>query len=141
MNTESKSTNTVQREMRLVAKKIYRAHLPPYLKQPWARGRGKCYEDWLKEQLKVLVMDEVFADRGRLEELKMIQKEVSLVFGLFATSFRILDHFGMHLRAQTLGQYELWPEDEKLLVSLCRKFLKSKGELDIRSECPMVSEE
>lgn len=126
----------VQRQARTIAKKVYSTYLPPYLKQPWEKGRGKWYEDWLKEQLDMLVTSEVCDDPCRLQQLECLQKDISLVFGLFATSFRILDHFGMHLRAQTLGQYELWPEDERLLTRLCRKLLEAKRKGEEQEICP-----
>ncbi len=117
----------LEEDIKAVARSIYGAHLPEYLREPWEGGRGKWYEDWLKEQLDMLVFSEICDDRARLEELKHMKQEVLLVFGIFGTAFRLLDHMGMHLRAQTLGQYELWPEDEELLAQLCEKFLRLKS--------------
>ena len=109
-----------------LAERIYRAHLPLYLQESWSGGRGKWYEDWLREQLDILVLSEICDDPERLEELKHRQSAVALVFGIFGAAFRILDHMGMHLRAQTLGQYELLPDDEMLLRDLCQHFLQVK---------------
>jgi len=108
-----------------VADWIYRTHLPPYLQEPWSSRRGEWYEDWLCEQLDILVTSEICHDPVRLAELERQQSVVALIFGIFGAAFRILDHIGMHLRAQTLGQYELLPEDEALLRKLCAQFLDS----------------
>lgn len=114
-------------EVKAAAERIYRGHLPPYLQQSWDKGKGKWYEDWLREQLDILVISELCDDPGRLAELENQESKVSLIFGIFGTAFRILDHMGMHLRGQTLGQYEVLPEDEMLLHDLCQQFLKIKG--------------
>lgn len=116
-------------EVKAIAERIYRAHLPSYLSESWQSGRGKGYGDFLREQLDSLVISEVY-DRGRLVELEHWENEVSLIFGIFGTSFRILDHMGMNLRGQTFGQYELLPEDESLLRDLCKRFLEAK-QLDL----------
>lgn len=125
----------LQDDIKSVAESIYKAYLPEYLRESWKHGRGKWYEDWLKQQLDMLVISEICDDRERLNELKHIEREVSVIFGILATSFRLLDHIGMHLRAQTLGQYELWPEDEKLLTGLCRELLKRKS---VRTRLPRM---
>ena len=118
-------------EKSTIADQIYKAYLPPYLKESWGSGRGQWYEDWLREQLSELIMNEV-DDWGRLEELKELKGVIEIIFGLFGTSFRILDHIGMHLRGQTMGQYEVLPEDVQLLRKLCRRFLKlKKTDLDL----------
>lgn len=114
-------------EVTAVAEYIYRAYLPPYLQESWQSGRGKWYEDLIKEQLDNLVISETYEDPERIVELKHLQNTVSLVLGIFGAAFRILDHIGMHLRGQTLGQYELLPEDKALLRQLCRHFLKTKS--------------
>lgn len=111
-------------EVAAVAERIYRAHLPPYLQDSWSRGRGKWYEDWLREQLDILVTSEICDDPARLAGLEAIENWVALVFGIFGAAFRILDHIGMHLRGQTFGQYELLPEDVALLDDLCQRFLE-----------------
>ena len=105
-----------------VADLIYKDFLPSYLWRSWKKGRGNWYEEWLREQLDMLVMSEV-NDWGRLEELKRHGEVASLIFGIFGASFRILDHLGMHLRGQTLGQYELLPEDVELLRDLSHRLL------------------
>lgn len=110
-------------EVAAVAERIYRAHLPPYLEESWSKGKGKWCEDWLREQLDILVLSEICDDPVRLAELERQQNVVALTFGIFGAAFRILDHMGMHLRAQTLGQYEVLPEDEMLLRDLCWQFL------------------
>ena len=112
-------------EVKTIADSIYKAHLPPYLQESWQKGRGKWYEDSLREQLHTLVISEVY-DSSRLAELEHWQNEISLIFGILGAAFRILDHIGMHLRGQTLGQYELLPEDEELLRGLCKRFLKAR---------------
>jgi len=124
----------IRKQVEKYAQRIYKTHLPPYLQDSWHSGRGKWYEEWLREQLDTLILSEIEDDPCRLNELKRIESEVSLVFGIFGTAFRILDHFGMHLRAQTLGQYELWQEDEKLLHKLCRKFLHAKDSKTIATD-------
>lgn len=111
-------------EMTAVAECIYRAYLPDYLKESWQSGRGRWYEDLIREQLDNLVISETYEDPERVTELKHLQNTVSLVLGIFGAAFRILDHIGMHLRGQTLGQYELLPEDEALLRQLCQHFLE-----------------
>lgn len=103
---------------------IYRAHLPPYLQKSWVTGKGVWYEDWLREQIDILVISEICDDLERLAQLEEIRGYVTLVFGIFGTTFRMLDHMGMHLRGQTLGQYELLPQDEALLHELCQRFLQ-----------------
>ena len=113
-------------EVTAIAAHIYRAYLPSYLEQSWQSGRGKWYEDWIREQLDTLVISETYEDPERLAELERQQDIVSLLLGIFGAAFRILDHIGMHLRGQTMGQYELLPEDEALLRQLCRHFLKTK---------------
>lgn len=113
-------------EIAAVAERIYRDHLPPYLQESWSKGKGKWYEDWLREQLSILVLSELCDDSERLEELKRFEQSVALILGIFGATFRILDHIGMHLRGQTLGQYEVLPEDEALLRNLCMIFLESK---------------
>ena len=113
-------------EVKAVAESIYKKHLPEYLQEPWSRGRGKWYEDWLREQLDILVISEVCDDPGRLDELECQQEIVSLIFGIFGAAFRILDHYGMHLREQTFGQYEVLPEDVALLRELSRRFVRIK---------------
>jgi len=121
----------LEQEIPTTAEGIYKAHLPPYLQESWASGRGNWYEEWLREQLDMLVMSEV-SDWERLEELKRHKGVASLIFGIFGASFRILDHLGMHLRGQTLGQYELVPEDVELLRDLCQHFLNlRKSDLDL----------
>lgn len=117
-------TDLSAEEVMAVAHRIYGAYLPPYLQGSWTSGKGKWYEDWLRRQLDVLVMDELCDDPTRLAALQQQQDYVALVFGIFGTSFRILDHIGMHLRAQTLGQYELMPEDQLLLHNLCYRLLQ-----------------
>lgn len=112
-------------ERSALTKQIYKAFLPPYMEESWESGRGKWYEDWLREQLDILVMSEV-DDLERLEELRRRKEIVSLIFGIFGAAFRILDHMGMHLRGQTLGQYELLPEDKELLHGLCYRLLIAK---------------
>jgi len=112
-------------EVAAVAERIYRAHLPTYLQEFWSKGKGKWYEDWLREQLDILVLSEVCDDPERLEDLECLEHSVALIFGIFGATFRILDHIGMHLRGQTLGQYEVLPEDEALLRNLCSRFLES----------------
>jgi hypothetical protein len=107
-----------------VAQRIYEAHLPPYLEASRPSGRGKWYQDWLREQLDTLVISELCDDPARLEELERREDMVGLIFGIFGASFRILDHIGMHLRGQTLGQYEVLPEDEEVLRDLCQGFLE-----------------
>ncbi len=109
-----------------LADQIYRTHLPPYLQESWSKGKGKWYEDWLREQLDILVLSELCDDPERLEELEYREHSVALIFGIFGAAFRILDHIGMHLRGQTLGQYEVLPEDEALLRDLCRRLLESQ---------------
>lgn len=113
-------------EVVAVAENIYRAYLPPYLHDSWQSGRGKWYEDYIREQLDTLVMSETYDDPERLAELERLQDTVSLLLGIFGTTFRIIDHIGMHLRGQTMGQYELLPEDVALLHKLCRHFLKRR---------------
>ena len=110
-----------------VAERIYRAHLPPYLQESWSKGRGKWYEDWLREQMDMLVTSEICDDPARLASLEAIEGRVALVFGIFGTGFRILDHLGIHLRGQTFGQYELLPEDVALLDDLCQQFLEREA--------------
>ncbi|MBE0415040.1 MAG: hypothetical protein IBX36_00660 [Dehalococcoidia bacterium] len=117
-------------EIEAVAERIYRAHLPPYLQESWASGRGNWYEELLREQLDNLVISEVHDDPDRLADLEGIEDSVALVFGIFGTAFRLLDHIGMHLRGQTFGQYELLADDEMLLRDLCQRFLQTK-ELDL----------
>lgn len=112
----------LEQEISTIADEIYKAHLPPYLQESWESGRGNWYEEWLREQLDMLVMSEI-SDRERLEELKRHREVASLIFGIFGASFRILDHLGMHLRGQTLGQYELLPEDVELLRDLSHRLL------------------
>ena len=107
-----------------LADRIYSAHLPPYLQDSWSSGRGKWYEDWLREQLEILVTSEICDDPARLAGLEGVQNWVALVFGIFGATFRVLDHMGMHLRGQTFGQYELLPEDVALLEDLCQRFLE-----------------
>lgn len=109
-------------EVSTLAERIYRANLPTYLQESWSSGRGKGYEDWLLEQLDILVISEIHNDPSRVEELHAIEDWVALVFGIFGATFRILDHVGMHLRGQTFGQYELLPEDYALLCNLCERF-------------------
>lgn len=116
----------LEEEIKAVSEQIYRAHLPPYLQDSWTEGRGQWYEDWLREQLDILVISEICDSPGRLAELEELKDYVALVFGIFGASFRILDHLGMHLRSQTFGQYELLPEDETLLRDLCQRFRQSK---------------
>lgn len=111
-------------EVAAVADRIYSAHLPPYLQDSWSSGRGKWYEDWLREQLEILVTSEICDDPARLAALEAIEHWVALVFGIFGVTFRVLDHMGMHLRGQTFGQYELLPEDVALLEDLCQRFLE-----------------
>ena len=113
-------------ETKSVANSIYRKCLPDYLQESWSAGRGKWYEDWLREQLDMLVINEIWDDPVRLDELERLQDVVALAFGILGASFRILDHIGMHLRAQTFGQYELLPEDVALLRELCHRFLGMK---------------
>jgi len=113
-------------EVEAVAENIYRAYLPPYLHDSWQSGRGKWYENYIREQLDTLVISETCEDPERLAELKSLESTVSLVLGIFGAAFRILDHVGMHLRGQTMGQYELLPEDEALLRKLCQHFLKTR---------------
>jgi hypothetical protein len=113
-------------EVSAVADTIYGAYLPPYLKKSWQTGRGSWYEEIIREQLDSLVISETCDDPERLGELKRLQNTVSLILGIFGASFRILDHIGMHLRGQTMGQYELLPEDEVLLRKLCQQFLKTR---------------
>ncbi|MFQ5925629.1 MAG: hypothetical protein ACE5IE_06505 [Dehalococcoidia bacterium] len=120
----------VPAEAVVIAAQIYRSHLPPYLQESWQKGKGKWYEDWLREQLDTLVISELCDDPLRLAELEDLQDMVSLVFGIFGASFRLLDHIGMHLRGQTFGQYEVLPEDEELLRDLCKRFLRTK-QLDL----------
>jgi hypothetical protein len=120
------TAEAVGEEAKAISERIYRSHLPPYLQDSWPKGKGKWYEDWLKEQLHILVMDEIIDDPARLEELKRLEPFLALVFGVFGAAFRILDLVGLHLRAQTLGQYEVLPEDESLLRELCRAFLQEK---------------
>lgn len=115
----------LEAERSTVANQIYRTYLPLYLQEFWEGARAKWYHDWLKEQLDILVMNEI-TDWERLEELKGKKETVSLIFGVFGAAFRILDHIGMHLRGQTMGQYELLPEDRQLLHQLCRQFLVMK---------------
>lgn len=107
-----------------VADRIYCSHLPPYLQDSWSSGRGKWYEDWLREQLEILVLSEICDDTERLAGLEAIEDWVALVFGIFGAAFRILDHIGMHLRGQTFGQYDLLPEDVAMLDDLCKRFLE-----------------
>jgi len=113
-------------EITAVAEHIYRAYLPSYLKESWESGRGKWYEDIIREQLDSLILSETYEDPERVEELKRLQNMVALLIGILGASFRILDHIGMHLRGQTFGQYELLPEDKALLRKLCRHFLKAE---------------
>ena len=113
-------------EVSAVADTIYRAYLPHYLKKSWQTGRGSWYEEIIREQLESLVISETCDDPERLGELKRLQNTVSLILGIFGVSFRILDHIGMHLRGQTMGQYELLPEDEALLRKLCQKLLRTR---------------
>ena len=110
-------------QTKAVAESIYRKHLPEYLQESWSGGRGKWYEDWLREQLDTLVISEIYDDPERLEELERQHDIAALIFGIFGAAFRILDHYGMHLRAQTFGQYEVLPEDVTLLRELCQRFL------------------
>ena len=118
-------------EITAIAENIYRAYLPPYLEDSWQNGRGKWYGDLIREQLDSLVISETYDDPERLAELKSLESTVSLVLGIFGAAFRILDHIGMHLRGQTMGQYELLPEDEALLRQLCQHFLETEPlELD-----------
>jgi len=114
-------------EVTAIAENFYRAHLPPYLEDSWQSGRGKWYEDYIREQLDVLIISETCEDPERIAELKRLQDSVGLLLGIFGTAFRILDHVGMHLRGQTIGQYEFLPEDEALLRKLCRQLLKTKA--------------
>lgn len=114
----------VTNEVTAIAESIYRAYLPDYLTESWHSGRGRWYEDLIREQLDSLVISETYDDLERLAELERQQDTVSLLLGIFGAAFRILDHIGMHLRGQTMGQYELLPEDEALLRKLCRRFLK-----------------
>lgn len=130
----------IEDELKAVADRIYRAYLPPYLEESWQKGRGRWYEDLLREQLDSLVINELCDDPERLAELERWEKEVALVFGIFGAAFRILDHVGMHLRGQTLGQYEILPEDEELLRDLCERFLKTK-QLDLNSSSHLFSGE
>jgi len=109
-------------EVSTLAERIYRANLPTYLHKSWSSGRGKGYEDWLREHLDILVISEIHNDPSRLKELHAIEDWVALVFGIFGATFRILDHVGMHLRGQTFGQYELLPDDHALLCTLCERF-------------------
>lgn len=109
-------------EVTAIAEQIYRAHLPTYLEDSWPSGRGKWYEDWLREQLDILVTSEICDDPERQTGLEAMEDWVALVFGIFGAAFRVLDHVGMHLRGQTLGQYELLPEDVALLDNLCQRF-------------------
>lgn len=120
------SEDALTDEVSAVADTIYRAYLPLYLKKSWQTGRGSWYEEIIREQLDSLVISETCDDPERLGELKRLQNAVSLMLGIFGTSFRILDHIGMHLRSQTMGQYELLPEDEVLLRKLCQQFLKTR---------------
>ena len=113
-------------EVKVIAERIYRAYLPSYLEESWQKGRGKWYEDFIREQLDTLVISETCEDPERGAELKRLQNSVSLLLGIFGATFRMLDHIGMHLRGQTMGQYELLPEDKALLRELCRRFLKSR---------------
>lgn len=113
-------------EVTAVAEYIYRAYLPPYLQESWQSGRGKWYEDYIREQLYTLVISETYEDPERVAELEHLQDSVSLILGIFGAAFRILDHIGMHLRGQTMGQYELLPEDEALLRKLYQHFLKTR---------------
>ena len=113
-------------EVTAVAEHIYRAYLPPYLQESWQSGRGKWYENYIREELDTLVISETCEDPERVAELERLQDSVSLILGIFGAAFRILDHIGMHLRGQTMGQYELLPEDKTLLRQLCRRFLKPR---------------
>jgi len=119
-----KELQELHAELQEVANQIYRAHLPPYLQQSWSSGKGKWYEDWLREQLDILIMSEICDDPVRSAELEEMNDYVALLFGIFGAASRILDHIGMHLRGQTLGQYEVLPEDEALLRDLCQRFLQ-----------------
>lgn len=114
--------DSIADEVSTLAERIYRANLPAYLQESWSSGRGKGYEDWLREQLDILVISEIYNDPARLEELQALEDWAALVFGIFGATFRILDHVGMHLRGQTFGQYELLPEDYALLRNLCERF-------------------
>ena len=126
MNNNFYSWESIAEEVKAIADQVYTTYLPSYLRESWSKGRGKWYEDWLREQLDILVTSEICDDPERLEELAQLEGSVALVFGIFGAAFRILDHMGMHLRAQTFGQYELLPEDEELLRRLCQRFLEAK---------------
>lgn len=118
--------DSIDDEVTTLAERIYRAHLPTYLQESWSSGRGKGYEDWLYDQLDTLVISETYGDPARIERLQATEDWVSLVFGIFGATFRILDHIGMHLRGQTFGQYELLPDDCTLLRDLCQRFSQSE---------------
>lgn len=125
MSRYNESTDeSLDAEIEAVADRIYRAHLPPYLQESWSKGKGKWYEDWLREQLDILILSEICDDPARLAGLEALEDWVALIFGIFGAAFRILDHMGMHLRGQTFGQYELLPEDVALLDDLCQRFLE-----------------
>ena len=109
-----------------VADRIYSSHLPEYLRDSWQGGRGGWYEECVREQLDGLVLTESWDDPARLASLEAMEDWVAVVFGIFGTAFRILDHIGMHLRGQTFGQYELLAEDVRLLRELCQRFVEKE---------------
>ena len=65
-------------EVSTLAERIYRANLPTYLHKSWSSGRGKGYEDWLREHLDILVISEIHNDPSRLKELHAIEDWVAL---------------------------------------------------------------
>ena len=121
-----KEDDFLEEEVAAIVARIYKAHLPSYLQKSWESGRGKWYEEFIHEQIEDLLVSEIDGDPVRLEEFKRLEGELGLLIGILGASFRILDHLGMHLRAQTFGQYELLPEDEALLHKLCKKYSKSR---------------
>lgn len=116
----------LHREVEALADRIYKRHLPAYLHSPSRGGRGRYYEGYLRERLDMVIMSEVRDDRARLSALESMEPWVAVVFGIFGAAFRALDHVGMHLRAQTVGQYELLPQDASLLRDLCGRLAEGE---------------
>ena len=112
--TDGGTQESLARELETLADRIYKSHLPAYLQVPWNSGRGRWYEDWLRQQLDTLVITQTLHDPERLSVLKSMEPSVAAVFGVFGAAFRVLDHMGMHLRGQTFGQYELLPDANEI---------------------------
>ena len=118
--------NNFAARIEALEKRIYNEYLPPYLRNPSSGGRVAGYDAYIREQLNNIVLSEIWGDTERLSTLEAIENWVALILGMYGTTFRILDHIGMHLRGQTFGQYELYPDDLQLLRKLCKQLLENR---------------